>query len=118
MLGNKLKLLRISKNLTQKQISIDLNLSEARYNQYESNRRSPDYNTLKDISKFFKVSIDFLLDNESDENKDLTEIKELETFRKILIKAGYITQSEYISTEEYNDIIKFIVQNKNFIKRQ
>jgi len=55
MLGDKLKLLRITNGLNQKQVYMSLNLSDSRYNQYESNRRTPDYDTLKDIANFYQL---------------------------------------------------------------
>lgn len=117
MLGDKLKLLRLSSGLTQKQVYVSLNMSDSRYNQYETNRRSPDYETLKDIAKFYKVSLDYLLDNETEVDNDIMlNVKEKEVLKNILIKEGYMTKDEFLSDNEYSRLMQFIVQNKNFIK--
>lgn len=62
MIGNKLKELRTSKNLTQEEIAKLLNVAQGSYSNYEKNKREPDYETLKKIATFYKVSIDYLLD--------------------------------------------------------
>ena len=62
MIGNKLKELRTSKNLTQEEIANLLNVAQGSYSNYEKNKREPDYETLKKIATFYKVSIDYLLD--------------------------------------------------------
>lgn len=62
MIGNKLKELRTSKKLTQEEIAKLLNVAQGSYSNYEKNKREPDYETLKKIATFYKVSIDYLLD--------------------------------------------------------
>lgn len=65
MLGNRLKKLRLEKKLTQLQVAKQVNISEARYNLYENNRRQPDYNLLKDLAKVLDTTTDYLLGNDS-----------------------------------------------------
>lgn len=60
-LGEKIRNLRISKGLTQERLGELLNLAESTISLYESNRRSPDYETLNKIADFFGVSTDYLL---------------------------------------------------------
>lgn len=117
MIGEKLKTLRENLHLTQKEVSISLNLSEARYNQYETNRRNPDYATLKEIATFYNVSIDFLLGHTS--KKTTTEeekAKEKEALKKVLVEAGYMKENEDLSKEELERLMKFVKSNKEFIK--
>lgn len=64
MLGERLKMLR--GNRTQEDIAKGIGVSRARYSHYENGRSEPDMETLQKISRFFNVSIDFLL-GESDE---------------------------------------------------
>lgn len=61
MLGNRLKKLRATQNLSQQELAEKLNISRGTYAHYEINKRQPDYNTLKKISDFFNVSIDYLI---------------------------------------------------------
>ena len=67
MNGQRLKLLRKERKLSQKELGLKLNLAESTISLYESEKRTPDNNTLFDIAKFFNVSTDYLLN--VDENK-------------------------------------------------
>ena len=66
MLGQKLVELRAIRGLTQEQLSKMLNMSRSTYAQYEVDRRTPDTETIKVLATFFNVTIDYLLDYESD----------------------------------------------------
>nr|DAQ85527.1 MAG TPA: Repressor protein CI [Caudoviricetes sp.] len=57
-----LKRLRTSCNLTQKEMADKLGMNQQTYANYETGRREPDFDTLKEIASYFNVSIDFLLD--------------------------------------------------------
>lgn len=51
----------IQKNLTQKKLAEDLNLSTSLVNQYAKQKCYPDYNMLCKIADYLKVTIDELL---------------------------------------------------------
>lgn len=61
MLGDRLAKLRKSKKLTQQQLANKLQITRSSLSQYEIGKRQPDYETLKKISDFFNVSIDYLI---------------------------------------------------------
>lgn len=61
MFGDRLKELRIEKNLTQAQLAKFLNISPSSIGMYEKNRRIPDTETLKRFAKYFNVSVDYLI---------------------------------------------------------
>lgn len=61
MLTKKLKNLRTIRNLTQAELAKKLEISRVRYNNYETGKRSPDYETLHQIADFFGVTTDYLL---------------------------------------------------------
>lgn len=71
MIGSRLKNLRLNSCLSQKVLAKKLQLSSARYSNYENNRREPDLTLLIEIAHFFSVSVDFLLGLEL-ENLNLT----------------------------------------------
>ncbi len=56
-----LKELRNEKGLSQKQLSKELGVLERTISYWESGSRECDFDTLILISKFFDVSVDFLL---------------------------------------------------------
>ena len=60
-LGQRLRQLRIEKNMTQAQLAKQFNLAESTISLYENNKRSPDYDVLQEMSHYFNVSTDFLL---------------------------------------------------------
>lgn len=57
----RLKALRTEKGLSQKEIAEYLGISQPAYANYERQAREADYETLKKLSDFFNVSIDFIL---------------------------------------------------------
>lgn len=61
MLSKRLRELRTNKGLKQSDLAKILSISTSRYGQYETGRRSPDYNLLIQIADFYNVSIDYLL---------------------------------------------------------
>lgn len=62
MLGDNIKYLRLSKELTQEDLGKILNKTKNNISQYETGKREPDADTLKKIARYFNVSIDYLLD--------------------------------------------------------
>lgn len=67
-----LRQLRLDKNLTQKEMAIFLGCTQVTYHRYENGEREPSISQLKQLSEFFGVSIDRLLDNNSRSNLDLS----------------------------------------------
>ena len=57
----RLKLLRESNNLTQKDISEILEISESLYSIYESGKRTIPVHLLRKLAKQYNTSIDFLV---------------------------------------------------------
>ncbi len=64
-----LKRVRKLRNLNQQKIAMDLNISREVISYYENGKRNPDINMLKTLSKYFNVSIDFLINGEEFEKK-------------------------------------------------
>lgn len=66
MFGLRLKQLREQKNMLQKDLAEILNNTQQTISLYESGKREPDYETLKNIASYFNVSIDYLLGHTDD----------------------------------------------------
>lgn len=62
--NEKLQELRKSKNLTQEQLSEQLYVSRTAISKWESGRGYPSIDSLKEISKYFDISLDDLLSSE------------------------------------------------------
>jgi transcriptional regulator with XRE-family HTH domain len=58
--SDRLKELRNAHTVTQKQLSIDLNISERGIQAYELNERKPGLDALIAIADYFNVSLDYL----------------------------------------------------------
>ena len=56
-----LKKIRKARNLNQLKVAMDLNISREALSHYENGKRSPDIAMLKMLSKYFCVSIDYLI---------------------------------------------------------
>lgn len=82
MLGDKIRKLRKNTNMTQKQLSDKLGISEQALALYEQNRRKPNPDMLKDIANILEVSVDYLLNNEINQ-----EFKEQSKENQEILKA-------------------------------
>nr|DAS18889.1 MAG TPA: helix-turn-helix domain protein [Caudoviricetes sp.] len=58
--GERLHQLRLSKNITQKQMASVFKITERAYQRYEGNQSTPHYNTLIALADYFDVSLDFI----------------------------------------------------------
>ena len=58
--GDKLKECRKNINKTQREMAVDLDMTEGGYKNYELGNREPKIETLNKIADYFDVSIDFL----------------------------------------------------------
>ena len=55
---------RKAKGLNQLKVAMDLNMSREALSHYENGKRNPDIQTLKLLSRYFNVSIDYLINGE------------------------------------------------------
>lgn len=61
VLGEKIKTLRVSRNMTQSELAKRLNVTKSTVSSYENDSRQPSYEVLIKISSLFNVTIDSLL---------------------------------------------------------
>ena len=59
--SQKLKILRKSKSITQKQAALALELNERNYQHYEAGTQKPSFDGLAKLCTYFDVSADYLL---------------------------------------------------------
>lgn len=59
-----LKEIRKKKRLTQLKVAMDLNISREAISYYETGKRNPDLEMLVAMSRYFNVSIDYLITGE------------------------------------------------------
>ena len=75
-MGEKLRSLRIEKNLTQKQVADRIGLAISAVSSYESGSRYPTYDTLIKLARMFHVSTDNLLGIADKRNIDVTGLND------------------------------------------
>lgn len=68
----RIKMLRESKKLMQKELAKELGISPSALSHYENGEREPDIKTLTKLADFFNVSIDFII-GRSDESLDIID---------------------------------------------
>ncbi|MBQ9314273.1 MAG: Fic family protein [Clostridia bacterium] len=81
MLGDKIKLYRENKKMTQNDIADVLEVSAATVSKYESGSLEPSIESLKRLSDLFEISIDELLSDE-EEKFDISKINALAILRE------------------------------------
>ncbi|HIU06903.1 MAG TPA: helix-turn-helix transcriptional regulator [Candidatus Onthoplasma faecigallinarum] len=64
-----LKEIRKLKGLNQQKVAIDLNISREALSYYENGKREPSLKLLISMSKYFNVSIDYLITGHEFKNK-------------------------------------------------
>lgn len=69
-MGEKIKTVRLSQNMTQKELANMIGVTDATINRYEKNVREPSLETLKRISFALGVSILIFLDIDNDYKKN------------------------------------------------
>lgn len=67
-LGKKLHDLRINKSLSQEEFAEKMNVSRQAVSKWELNQSIPEMHKIIEISKFFNVSLDYLIKEKIDEN--------------------------------------------------
>lgn len=94
MFSEKLKTLRKQRGITQEQLAKDLGIGTSTIGMYESNIRKPSYAVLKQISIYFNVSVDYLVnDSEHDDSFNLD---------------FFIENIQELSPEEREKVLDFI----------
>ena len=63
--GDVLRALLEERNITQKQLAVDLNIAPSTIGGYVQNSSEPDFEMLKRVAKYFNVTTDYLLDYRS-----------------------------------------------------
>lgn len=92
-LGQRLKLLRIEKGMSQERLANSIGISRSALSMYELDRREPDIFTILRFADYFLVTTDYLLGREerSPNRADKTRENLQELIRMVIheVKVGY-----------------------------
>lgn len=81
--GDVLRNLINDKDITQRQLAADLNIAPSTLGNYIQDSREPDFQTLKDIAKYFNVTVDYLIDNRAPYTHNRSEEELLRIYRSL-----------------------------------
>ena len=70
MLAKRLKELRAKNGLTQATFAEEFSISKGTIAMWETGKRTPDIETIKQIAEYFGVSVDYLVDNEKQDTSE------------------------------------------------
>lgn len=107
MFSDKLKELRQTKGITQKQLADMAGFGRSRISNYENGIRTPDWKAQKKLANFFNISLDCLMDRDVPQS-EIDTANSLTEQEKALL-AFYRSASE----ENKLKIIQFIMNNTN-----
>lgn len=100
MFGEKLRKLRVINRITQKELGNILGFSEAAIASWEKGRTEPDFDTLKSIANYFKVSVDDLILDE--------KIDPIEKLKQALKEAGLYNGDDDMSEEDLKKALQIV----------
>lgn len=116
MIGARLRELRAKAELSQEELAKHLQMARTTLAMYETDRREPDYTTLKRIADYFQVSTDYLLGRTDDPRGSQPEDEEREKeLDKLLADEEIHLNGEPLTIEEKEAllaVIKMIKRNK------
>ena len=116
--SERIKDLRLEKDLTQKALASLLNLTPNSICEWEKGRCAPGIDHLKNLSKIFEVSVDYIIGNADDygvlpiheKNVELTpDVKELVDLYHLLSSANRLQVLEYA---------RFMAEREHVIKKR
>lgn len=104
--GERLKELRLDKDITQKELGSIIGVSDRVVGYYESDDRFPrDEAVLRSIADYFNVSVDYLLGRTDVQNQILTE-KERNADSSLLNKIDNLNDDSRKELEQYIQYLK------------
>ena len=114
--GSRLKYLRESKELTQKELATLIGTSNVMICKYETNDNAfPSYEHLIKISKVFNVSLDYLLGLTDDKNIQTSEESSDLSIAISIGKLYSLDDNSHLSKTQIELIKKLLLANKDFI---
>lgn len=106
--GKRLRELRKTMNLNQEQLGEIVNVSKSTVSKYELNTLQPSLETLLLISQYFNVSIDYMLDNDINNPREVKSLKNNDSLDKLVENFDDCLLSDNISEEAKDYIVRKI----------
>lgn len=116
MFGERLTNVLQDKEISQITLSQKLGVTQQAVNRWCKNKTEPDNNMIVKIAQYLDISTDYLLGNDKKTSKYEEELKEKLLLKKTLIDAGFMKENEDLTNKQFERLMKFIKNNKEFIK--
>lgn len=119
-----LKAARIKAGLTQQQIADEIGITKSTYCGYETAKRNPDPQRIKQLAKVLHISADTLLDTGIEKEKAPAPAKaetgeiSLEETDKLLVALGLIKEGEQLSDDDLAFLEGIITLLNTWFKRK
>lgn len=94
-------------DISQKELAQEIKMSPSTLANYVQGSRSPDYDTLMAIARYFNVTTDYLLGFQLDKADDCEEIKLMQIFRSLT------PEQRQVYVEQGNAFVRVNRKNKN-----
>ena len=91
--------LRKQQNLTQQDMARILGISRQAYSNYELGNREADYTTLKKLSNYFNVTVDYLLGETDDPGKPMRTTDD--------VKVALFGGDGEVTDEMWDEVVRF-----------
>ena len=115
---NRIKVLRLERNIKQVDLAKAVSVSQAALSGYETGKYEPDFDTLKRIAGYFDVSIDYLLGGKLDSRDNVSATEDD-------IKAAFWGGDKDLSAEDMDamwadvkNFAAFVAQRKKQEKKR
>lgn len=111
MYGDRLRKLRLSKELTMEQVGLRLGIAKSSYAGYETESRQPPIDKLMKLAKIYGVSVDYIigLTDDSDPKKERKDLKELLSNQGLLYKGVPLDDN---TVKVIKDVLELIASSK------
>lgn len=115
MLADKLKKLRSDSGMTQAEFADVFSISNGTIAMWETGKRTPDIEMIKRIANYFHVSVDYLVGNETENEKD--PVSENDIKFALFHGAEGITDEMYAEVKQFAEMVKLREENKRKDKK-
>lgn len=102
--GTRLKIIRKTRNITQSDLSKALGIAQSTVANYENNTRFPGESSLKDLSEYLEVSLDYLM--------GLTDLRSVAPLNITNEESVDEAAQTYNSQELRNQILQYLINGK------
>jgi transcriptional regulator with XRE-family HTH domain len=91
-MGERLRELRLLRNISQEEVARHIGITRSAYSHYEINNRQPVYETLIKLSAYFDVSLDYIIGGTTSKHK--TETSDIQDTREIMHLLQHMNQEQ------------------------